>query len=71
MKYLDAKELDEQANLRDLTVVGKDGEQLGTVDGFIVDEASARPYHVVVNAGGWFHTSISWWVSHVTLDARR
>jgi sporulation protein YlmC with PRC-barrel domain len=69
MKYVNARELDEQANLRNLTVVGSDGEKLGTVDGFIVDDASARPYHVVVNAGGWFtHKRFLVPVGHVTLD---
>jgi hypothetical protein len=31
-----------------------DSEKLGKVDGFIIDKSSARPYYVVVNAGGWF-----------------
>jgi PRC-barrel domain len=30
------------------------GEKLGKVDGFVLDSASARPYYVVVDAGGWF-----------------
>lgn len=29
-------------------------ETLGTVDGFIVDNSSMRPYYVVVDSGGWF-----------------
>lgn len=69
MKYVDAKDLDEQSNLRNLTVVGSDGEKLGTVGGFIIDEASARPYHVVVNAGGWFtHKHFLVPIGHVTLE---
>jgi len=69
MKYVEAKELDEQANLRNLPVVGSDGEKLGTVDGFIIDEASARPYHVVVNAGGWFtHKRFLVPIGHVSLE---
>ena len=30
------------------------GEELGTVDGFVVDSGSGRPRYVVVDAGGWF-----------------
>jgi hypothetical protein len=37
-------------------VQGPNDEELGTVDGFIVDEQSRRPYYVVVDAGGWFST---------------
>ena len=36
------------------SVVTLSGEQLGHVDGFVVDDRSGRPSHIVVNAGGWF-----------------
>jgi len=72
MKYVDVKDLDEQASLRDLTVVGNDGEELGSVDGFIIDQESARPYHVVVDAGGWFiHKRFLVPIGHVTLDGSK
>ena len=29
-------------------------ETLGSVDGFVVDNTSMRPYYVVVDSGGWF-----------------
>ncbi len=29
-------------------------ETLGSVEGFVVDNASMRPYYVVVDSGGWF-----------------
>src|SRR4051794_1164084 len=32
------------------------GDDLGKVDGFVVDTASGRPYYIVVNAGGWFRS---------------
>ena len=65
---IEVKEFDEQANLRGLSVVGGVARTLGTVDGFIVDEASARPYHVVVNAGGWFtHKRFLVPIGHVSL----
>ena len=30
------------------------GEELGHVEGFVVDTNSGQPSHVVVDAGGWF-----------------
>ena len=29
-------------------------DTLGSVEGFVVDNASMRPYYVVVDSGGWF-----------------
>ena len=37
-----------------LKVVGRDGHQLGNVDGFIVDAEARRVNYVVVDSGGWF-----------------
>jgi hypothetical protein len=55
LKYLDADDLDDTTiDFDGLEVVGTDGEKLGTVDGFVLDVNAARPYYVVVNAGGWF-----------------
>ena len=34
------------------------GDNLGKVDGFIVDASSGRPYHVAVDAGGWFKSKL-------------
>lgn len=69
LKFVDAKDLDEKAKLADLEVIGSDGERLGTVEGFIIDEASGRPYHVVVRAGGWFtHKHFLLPVEHVVAD---
>jgi hypothetical protein len=55
LRYVDAGNLDNsQIRLDGMDVQGLDDEKLGTVDGFIIDKSSARPYYVVVNAGGWF-----------------
>jgi ferritin-like metal-binding protein YciE len=38
----------------DVRVVGAGNDDLGKVDGFVVDRSSGRPYYVVVDSGGWF-----------------
>jgi len=38
----------------DVHVVGAANDDLGTVDGFVVDRSSGRPYYVVVDSRGWF-----------------
>jgi hypothetical protein len=54
LRYVDAKELDDSATkLRGLRVDSSGNEQLGKVEGFIIDVNSGRPYHVVVGSGGW------------------
>lgn len=55
LRYVDAGDLDNsQLHFDGMEVQGLDNEQLGRVDGFIIDKSSARPYYVVVKAGGWF-----------------
>ena len=57
LRYVDASDLDDsKIAFKKLDVQGSDGEKLGTVEGFILDRNSARPYYVVVNAGGWFRS---------------
>jgi len=52
---VDAGDLDNSTLTFDgMEVDGLDNQKLGKVDGFIIDKSSARPYYVVVNAGGWF-----------------
>lgn len=45
---------DATLELDDMKVCNETGEDLGTVDGFVVDSESGRPRYVVVDAGGWF-----------------
>jgi hypothetical protein len=55
LRYLDAAELEDDAiDFDGMNVQSPSGEHLGTVDGFIVDSDSARPFYVVVDSGGWF-----------------
>jgi hypothetical protein len=57
LRYVDADDLDSSAGeiaFDAMRVYGTDGDQLGSVDGFVVDGSTGRPYYVVVDAGGWF-----------------
>jgi sporulation protein YlmC with PRC-barrel domain len=71
LRYVDAKALDEKAmKLRGLKVVSNRNEDLGKVEGFIIDINTGRPYHVVVGTGGLFrHRHFLLPVGHVTLAA--
>jgi hypothetical protein len=44
----------EQQITQAIHVKGAANDDLGTVDGFVVDRSSGRPYYVVVDSGGWF-----------------
>ncbi len=55
LRYVDAGDLESSSVRFDgMDVESRSGEKLGDVDGFIIDVRSARPYYVVVDAGGWF-----------------
>jgi hypothetical protein len=73
LKYFPAEELDDQGvEIDGMRVDSPSGENLGKVEGFIVDSDSGRPYYVVVDAGGWFkskHFLLP--VGHVHLDDAR
>jgi hypothetical protein len=70
LRYVDADDLDDSAFEFDgLDVESHTGDKLGDVDGFIIDIDSARPYYVVVNAGGWFTSKYFLLpIGHVALD---
>ncbi len=54
LRLVDASDLDEAPiDFDKLKVRNPAGDKLGTVDGFVVDRDSGRPYYVVVDAGGW------------------
>jgi hypothetical protein len=71
LRYLPAGDLDDGGvDFDGMKVDGPAGEKLGTVEGFIVDSESGRPYYAVVDAGGWFkskHFLLP--VGHVSLAA--
>jgi len=55
LRYVATSSLnDETLDLDEMQVRNDQGEELGTVDGFVVDSESGRPRYVVVDAGGWF-----------------
>ena len=73
LRYVNAGDLDDSTfDFDGLAVVNPAGEKLGDVNGFILDADSARPYHVVVDAKGWFKTKhFLLPVGHARLDAQR
>ena len=72
LKYVDAKDLEATENsvkLAGIEVEDPAGEKLGRVEGFILDVATGRPYHVVVDAGHWFtHKHVLMPVGHIMLE---
>lgn len=57
LRFVEAGELDSRVlDLDDLDVTNRRGDDLGELDGFLVDAASGRPRYVVVDSGGWFHS---------------
>jgi hypothetical protein len=73
LRYVKAAGLDDSTfDFDGLAVVNGAGEKLGDVNGFILDADSARPYHVVVDAKGWFKTKHYLLpIGHAQLDAAR
>jgi hypothetical protein len=71
LRYVDADDLDDSTlDFDGLNVESTTGDTLGDVDGFIIDVSSARPYYVVVDAGGWFTSKYFLLpVGHVSLDS--
>ena len=53
LRYVEAGELPE-FGYREFRIINRSGQDLGSVDGFIVENRSGRPVYVVVDSGGWF-----------------
>jgi ferritin-like metal-binding protein YciE len=54
LRYVNTDDFSGEAfDARDLRVRNRAGDDLGDLDGFIVD-TSGRPYYFVVDSGGWF-----------------
>jgi hypothetical protein len=70
LKYVTVDELDKsKTTLEHFKVVDSAGEQLGKLEGFIINTPQALPYYLVVNAGGWFHSKhVLIPVGHAALD---
>ena len=73
LKYIDAGDLgDSSLSFDGMKVESTSAEGLGKVDGFIIDGTTGRPYHVVVDAGGWFKSKFFLVpVGHAALDLER
>jgi len=73
LKYVDAGDLDDaRVDFEGMNIESPTGENLGEVDGFVVDGATGRPYYLVVDAGGWFKSKQYLLpVGHVALEADR
>jgi uncharacterized protein YrrD len=70
LKYVGARFLNgTAARLDGADVLSEDGEKLGSVDGFIIDERLGRPRYVVVEAGWFIHKHFLLPIGHVTLSA--
>jgi hypothetical protein len=72
LRYVDATALDDKA--QPATIAGMEvddpaGEKIGTVEGFILDVDTGRPFHIVVDAGHWLrHKHVLLPVGHVMLE---
>jgi hypothetical protein len=57
LRYVEASDLDSRVlALEDLDVINPHGDDLGEIDGFLVDVDSGRPRYVIIDSGGWFHS---------------
>jgi ferritin-like metal-binding protein YciE len=55
LRFLDVDDLDRRAlDYTGIRVRGTSADDLGTLDGFVVDGATGRPFYYVVDSGGWF-----------------
>jgi hypothetical protein len=55
LRYVNASSFnDETLDLARVKLGNDAGDELGTLDGFIVDAVTGRPRDLVVDAGGWF-----------------
>src|SRR5439155_5630072 len=53
LRYVGARDLPDVAG-HETHLHSREGEHLGTLDGFIVDGASGRPIYYVIDSRGWF-----------------
>jgi len=55
LRFLDVDDLDRRAlDYTGIRARTASGDDVGTLDGFVVDGASGRPFYYVVDSGGWF-----------------
>ena len=70
LRYLDADDVNDSVLDYDgLDVKGPGDDNIGNVDGFIVDADASRAYYIVVDSGGWFSSrTFLLPVGHARLD---
>jgi hypothetical protein len=70
---VDADDVGQDAvNFDDMNVESPSGEHLGSIEGFIVDSDTGRPYYIVVDSGGWFRSKhFLLPIGHGQLDTNR
>jgi PRC-barrel domain protein len=73
LRYVEADELESPSvNFADVKAESSSGEQLGEIDGFVVDARSGRPYYAAIDAGGWFKSKLFLLpIGHTTFDRTR
>jgi hypothetical protein len=73
LRYVNAVDLDNSpTHFETVVVEGADGQKLGHINGFVLDLPTARPYYVVVDAGGWFKSKYFLVpIGHARLDTSR
>ena len=73
LRYIDADELESPSvNFANVKVESSSGEQLGEINGFIVDARSGRPYYAAIDAGGWFKSKLFLLpIGHTAFDRTR
>jgi ferritin-like metal-binding protein YciE len=55
LRYLNVDDMPgDTSNFRDIRVRGRHADDLGALDGFILESATGRPFYYVVDSGGWF-----------------
>ena len=55
LRFVDFDDLPRESfNIRDVEVRNHLGEDLGELDGFVVEQTSGRPVYYVIDSGGWF-----------------
>jgi hypothetical protein len=73
LRYVDADKLDSRVlDLDGLDVRNKRDDQIGEVEGLLIDSVSGRPRYLVIDSGGWFRSRrFLLPIAHARLDEDR
>ena len=56
LRIVEAGDMNPPSRFKHATVKSAMGDELGHVEGFVVDSQSGSPCYLVVDAGGWFRS---------------